>query len=114
MRHRQSSPCVFEITTSINPKGHAEAQRPLSDRGFLILTASIERIGEGITGTSPDGGSIIRDHFTQPMNSSLTGFGMIPASYPRCRSKATASRPRGPKSIVQSLTYMPTNLSDLA
>ena len=53
-------------------------------------------------------------HDGQPMNSSSTGLGMMPAWWPWLRSSATACRPRGPKSSVQSLTYMPTNSSALA
>jgi hypothetical protein len=50
----------------------------------------------------------------QSTNSGTTRSGSTPASYPRARNSATALRPRGPKSRVQSLTYMPTNLSALA
>ena len=45
----------------------------------------------------------------QPTNSGSTKLGMTPASKPRRRINCTACRPRGPKSKVQSLTYMPTN-----
>jgi len=47
----------------------------------------------------------------QSMNSSFTGLGITPESWARLRSVATASRPRGPKSSVQSFTYMPTKRS---
>lgn len=49
-----------------------------------------------------------------PINSNSTGSGMMPAWWPRFSNSATAWRPRGPKSRVQSLTYIPTNSSALA
>ena len=44
-------------------------------------------------------------------NSGTTSSGSTPAAWPWARNSATAWRPRGPKSSVQSFTYMPTNLS---
>ena len=48
-------------------------------------------------------------------NSGTTNFGNHPGGMAAGQQLgATASRPRGPKSSVQSLTYMPTNWSALA